>query len=1175
MNVDGPDENSVTGEGLVEEYIMAREEAEDELKEFYKTAGPGDEPDQNSAAMIDLRTYRELLKSAGLPAKELATLLEGDPGLLAEKIGKNIRRRSIQKRTYDSNESRRWTGGIVPYFFTSDITAEYQREILRAMQPYERFTCLRFLPWEEVDNITTNQKLGLDHESYLRFINGSGCYSLLGNVRKEKGGQSISCCSGKTCVHELGHALGESHEQQTPNPDRFRMIRTNFENIKPDYRSAYANNSASKRISLGYDLSSIMHYTTRSFRLQNKETYIKFFPELPNSGNFHYLLREVSLMHKCQDRCSDFPLICENDGYLTLVDNKCACVCIHGLDPDSGCTKVLKTEPEGLQFPGGNYALPALSSGCPDESFTLGSRTQVNDGKNMKSYPYSLGGYVTQTKVEQKFCIKKPSPNDIPWTSGNFCIYRRGGKCPRGFKEGFVQYNDNPTENEPNAITGEMPDGVFEDDTRYEYCCAYTGFADDLELFLPSRKRFALIRRRQSNCQSVRGMHIESNIVRIQNSEGSPTESALGGDHPVYHINKKTNVFSTSFCVYKPAMTDCGDIIQVDSSNSEVEITSPQAPELECFWLIKAPPGERLQLDFTDFDIKGKPGFCADKLEVGYVRPGQPGLTLCGSRWDKTIISINNTIHLRLSTYGDSPSGFTAKIKLVKDADLCYAASDRGMTYDGDVSFTRDFEPCLPWAKVSHCEMNPFRTDRFTAILEDNKCRNPDQGTGFQPWCYTDANGCLRNYCDVCLIGKRFDILDNCAELKSEGQCNQKFCAKTCADQSTVPNVPVKASEVTCAAPGAAPDGTLVDATKASYAVGESVTYKCNYGAYTSKRYCLTSGQWSPMGTACLECPNGYHLNENNKQCYFFPEKAQTFADARAFCKANGNAVVAFPVTKAENTYLRKLTTYHFWIGITDEAKEGDFLTELGEPLTFTKWAKKEPNNKRNQDCTEVMKNGKWNDFRCTKLRHYFCQTPMTPLEDCLDRSDKCAAMFATNPSSCSDFSDFAEFQCRFTCGLCDTQKSPPCHVNTAGVKSNLGRGETVTDSCAEGYIRIAGDAVRGCTASGTLTGSPLECVKTCPRGWTLNEENLQCYRMFTPAQSKSDALATCEGLKGMLTTAKDKKETDFILSFKNQGFVWMGLSEVENKWMWEDGMNLLWTNWNTAEQTPLRCFQG
>ncbi|KAK3775861.1 hypothetical protein RRG08_034110 [Elysia crispata] len=78
---DDDNDNEDFGEGVVEQYILAREEAEYELEDFYKTAPPGMAPDVNSDAMLELRAARELLMKMKMPPKELADLLEGDPGL--------------------------------------------------------------------------------------------------------------------------------------------------------------------------------------------------------------------------------------------------------------------------------------------------------------------------------------------------------------------------------------------------------------------------------------------------------------------------------------------------------------------------------------------------------------------------------------------------------------------------------------------------------------------------------------------------------------------------------------------------------------------------------------------------------------------------------------------------------------------------------------------------------------------------------------------------------------------------------------------------------------------------------------------------------------------------------------------------------------------------------------
>ncbi|KAK3742272.1 hypothetical protein RRG08_006594 [Elysia crispata] len=78
---DDDNDNEDFGEGVVEQYILAREEVEYELEDFYKTAPPGMAPDVNSDAMLELRAARELLMKMKMPPKELADLLEGDPGL--------------------------------------------------------------------------------------------------------------------------------------------------------------------------------------------------------------------------------------------------------------------------------------------------------------------------------------------------------------------------------------------------------------------------------------------------------------------------------------------------------------------------------------------------------------------------------------------------------------------------------------------------------------------------------------------------------------------------------------------------------------------------------------------------------------------------------------------------------------------------------------------------------------------------------------------------------------------------------------------------------------------------------------------------------------------------------------------------------------------------------------
>ena len=80
----------------------------------------------------------------------------------------NDKSKTRKKRFVMANPSKLWTGGKVPY-----IDGESQGN-QRAMKTFERFTCIRFYPWSKHGNTTTNDELGLDHQSYLKFIYGGG-----------------------------------------------------------------------------------------------------------------------------------------------------------------------------------------------------------------------------------------------------------------------------------------------------------------------------------------------------------------------------------------------------------------------------------------------------------------------------------------------------------------------------------------------------------------------------------------------------------------------------------------------------------------------------------------------------------------------------------------------------------------------------------------------------------------------------------------------------------------------------------------------------------------------------------------------------------------------------------------------------------------------------------------
>ena len=50
-----------------------------------------------------------------------------------------------------------------------------------------------------------------------------------------------------------------------------------------------------------------------------------------------------------------------------------------------------------------------------------------------------------------------------------------------------------------------------------------------------------------------------------------------------------------------------------------------------------------------------------------------------------------------------------------------------------------------------------------------------------------------------------------------------------------------------------------------------------------------------------------------------------------------------------------------------------------GTKVTITsKWLPGEPNNALNEDCVEVLGNGKWNDYPCLNRNGFICETRLS-----------------------------------------------------------------------------------------------------------------------------------------------------------------------------------------------------
>jgi hypothetical protein len=73
------------------------------------------------------------------------------------------------------------------------------------------------------------------------------------------------------------------------------------------------------------------------------------------------------------------------------------------------------------------------------------------------------------------------------------------------------------------------------------------------------------------------------------------------------------------------------------------------------------------------------------------------------------------------------------------------------------------------------------------------------------------------------------------------------------------------------------------------------------------------------------------------------------------------------------NTALEAMTLTGDWVGITDEATEGTYLTVTGVPATYLPWAAGEPDGGTAENCVrnaDIV----FEDRACTDLRDFVCE---------------------------------------------------------------------------------------------------------------------------------------------------------------------------------------------------------
>ncbi|XP_071084636.1 uncharacterized protein [Haliotis cracherodii] len=995
----------------------------------------------------------------GTEIKELAIGRPQMDQILEHK--RNEREKRRHKRAITSQKWLYWDGAYLPYRFDADVPPDEEHETRTAMKRHERFTCVRFVPW--VQNVT-RYEYNLSSESHVRLIKKQGCWSLLGNVHNPNG-QKLSCCSRGACVHELSHAFGVYHDHVSPA--RHGFIRINWNNIKLDNWAIFMEEYQETTMFFRFDLTSIMHYALGGFKQGPWPSMTVLFKDLESltnmRNNVFYNWQEISVTNQCKARmCPDFAIECINDGFVSYVEGACQCLCPPGLDPQTGCRTVIKSVASVPDWPPGSYGVLSTSDGCPSNEF-LNRTYQPGVELTSPGASFHLGGNLTGLT----FCLKYSTSEVTTWQTGAYAILAAdSGDCPADFSM-------------KNVSTPSF---------TLRLCQRNDGFIDDV-LYLPTDTPFILFPLgKQGPCQSVNGMmgtleslQIATRDTSLELESGVPFEKDNRGD------------LTMGFCYYSKYDRDCGDVIELSPDNPSTVVTSPgypspYRPSLDCHWLIKAPLGATMIINFEDFDV-GKTGQCGgDSFIIRYIYPGQNAPTRCGQGLDRTFRTLNNTVTFRLNTdLSDHYRGFKAKIDVVLPENHCFNVADNGRSYRGRVNMTRDLQPCLPWDRVTGCPHHMFSPGDFDAVLEENFCRNPDNS--FRPWCYTKTyeGQCDRNYCDVCGLENKYDNFPDCDQLKKEGLCegDQIIAATRCAKTCDVKLV--KDMSSSCSRPPPAADG-LLRFEKNWYNVGETVLTMCPYGPDAVTRRCHSDGSWTPANYVCGVCPSGW--SSFRSACYKFYPSRVTQSRATDVCSTN-NAHLAWADDIPELEYIvtlrRKL--WRMWLGASRESVTDVYTNTDGSKLTLTNWAQGAARIKEERICLVINPEERGNTIReesCNGVMPFVCKYLPNSRRACINQRWDCHAVLRRNPTVCRDYPEFVRHQCPFSCGFCQQFTTPFCKVTTPPMNAApssdvtykyIPRGDVVTYTCIPGTVLVSGQLSRICEESGWLSGSEPVCV--------------------------------------------------------------------------------------------------